>query len=287
MNFELLKKPQLFEPGDENIWTDPYISQRMVEAHLNTDHDAASRKASTIRKTVEWIDSMLPRNAKILDLGCGPGLYAEQFAELGHHVMGIDMNPYSIDYALENAKKKDLKIKYINESYFEVTLDEQFDAVIMIYCDMGTHSNENRDRLLRQIKKYLKPNGKLIFDVFNEKLIEDKKENRSWEYFNEAGFWTDEPHLVLSETLHYKESSLFCYQYVVITQNTQKLYRVWEHYYRENEIIQLLYNHGYEKVKIEMGLISKNDFTSNNVMFVVCEQYDNSTVEDGNIISLP
>lgn len=271
MNFELLRKPELFEPGDENIWTDPYISQRMLEAHLNTDHDAASRKVSTISKTVEWINSMLPQNAKVLDLGCGPGLYAEQFAELGHSVIGIDINQNSIDYALENAKKKDLKIKYIKGSYFEITLDEQFDAVIMIYCDMGTHSNENRDKILQQVKKYLKPNGKLIFDVFNEKLTEEKKENRSWKYYNEAGFWTDKPHLVLSETFHYKEASLFCYQYVVITENIQKVYRVWEHYYRENEIKQILSDHGYEIVKIETGMIPKNDFASNEVMFVVCK----------------
>lgn len=148
MNFELLRKPKLFELGDENIWTDPYISQRMLEAHLKTDYDAASRKVSTIRKTVECINSILPQNSKVLDLGCGPGLYAEQFAELGHSVTGIDINRNSIDYAIENAKKKDLEIKYINGSYFEITLDEQFDAVIMIYCDMGTHSNENSDKIL-------------------------------------------------------------------------------------------------------------------------------------------
>jgi len=271
MNFELLKKPRLFEPGHENIWTDPYISQRMLEAHLSTDHDAASRKGTTIRKTVEWIDRMLPRNAKILDLGCGPGLYAEQFSELGHHVIGIDINQYSIDYAMENAKKKDLKTKYIKGSYFNVTFKEQFDAVIMIYCDMGTHSNENRDKILRQIKKYLKPNGKFIFDIFTEKLTEEKKESRWWEYCDQAGFWKDKPHLLLSETFHYKESSLFCYQYVVITESTQNVYRVWERYYSKNEIRQLLNDHGYEIVKIETGLIPENDFTSNEVMFVVCE----------------
>ncbi|OPX87684.1 MAG: Cypemycin methyltransferase [Pelotomaculum sp. PtaB.Bin104] len=271
MNFELFKKPKPFEPGDENIWTDPYVSRRLLEEHLKTDCDAASRKLSTIRKTVEWFDGMLPRNAKILDLGCGPGLYAEQFAELGHRVIGIDINRNSIAYASENAKNKNLKIEYINESYFEITLNEQFDAVIMIYCDMGTHSNEDRDKILRQIRKYLKPNGRLIFDVFTEKLAEVKKENRSFEYCDGVGFWANRPHLVLSETFHYKEASLFCYQYIVITKNAQKVYRVWEHYYSEDEIKQLLFDRGYKGVRIETGLIPENDFTSNEVMFIICE----------------
>jgi len=76
---------------------------------------------------------------------------------------------------------------------------------------------------------------------------------------------------VLSETFHYEEVSLFCYQTVVITENIQKVYRVWEHYYKEDDIKQILSDHGYEIVKIETGLISKNDFTSNEVMFVVCK----------------
>ena len=55
MNFELLKKPKLFEPGDENIWTDPYISQRMLEAHLSTDHDATLKNCTRRKeKLSQW-----------------------------------------------------------------------------------------------------------------------------------------------------------------------------------------------------------------------------------------
>lgn len=270
MDFKPPGRPELFEPGDENIWTAPYISKRMLEAHLNTGSDAASRSIATIKKTVKWINSMLPRKAKILDLGCGPGLYAEEFAKSGHSVKGIDINRNSIAYALESAGKKDLKIEYIHGSYFDINLDGQFDAAMMIYCDMGTHSDENRDKILQKIKKYLKPDGILIFDIFSEKLAEEKRENRSWDLCSDAGFWSDKPHLVLSETFHYKEWGLFCYQYIVVTENSQKIYRVWEHYYREDEIRQVLSNNGYEIVKIERGLIPKNDFASNEVMFLVC-----------------
>lgn len=270
MNFEVLKRPKLFESGDENIWTEPYISKMMLEAHLNAESDAASRKASIIKRTVEWIDSMLPRNSRILDMGCGPGLYAEQLAELGHSIVGIDINHESICYAAENAKKKKLDIEYINGSYFEISFKEKFDAVMMIYCDMGTHSNDGRDRLIKQVKNYLKPDGKFIFDIFNEKLTEKKKEGRTWDYYGEAGFWTDKPSLVLSETFSYSGEKVFCYQYLVITDTGRKLYRVWEHYYTEKEIIGLLSGLGYETIRIEKDLIAESDFTSNEVMFVVC-----------------
>jgi hypothetical protein len=53
----------------------------------------------------------------------------------------------------------------MNGSNFEIALDEKFDAVIMIYCDMGTHSNENRDKILQKIKKYLTKGKSYSFKI--------------------------------------------------------------------------------------------------------------------------
>jgi predicted TPR repeat methyltransferase len=36
---------------------------------------------------------------RILDLGCGPGLYTQRLASLGHTCVGIDISPASIAYA--------------------------------------------------------------------------------------------------------------------------------------------------------------------------------------------
>ena len=42
----------------------------------------------------EWYYDCLPtdRGKRILDLGCGPGLYDELFASQGHHVTGVDIS---------------------------------------------------------------------------------------------------------------------------------------------------------------------------------------------------
>ena len=50
---------------------------------------------------------------KILDLGCGPGLYASRLARLGHRVTGIDFSPASIRYARQQAEKAGLSCTYI------------------------------------------------------------------------------------------------------------------------------------------------------------------------------
>ncbi|MDR1203930.1 MAG: hypothetical protein LBL26_00400 [Peptococcaceae bacterium] len=42
--FRLLRKPALWQRSAEPFWNDGHISKGMLEAHLNPDWDAASRK---------------------------------------------------------------------------------------------------------------------------------------------------------------------------------------------------------------------------------------------------
>lgn len=54
------EKPQLFELGETHFWDDPHISKSMLEAHLNPDTDAASRKRVTIGKTIACFAQQSP-----------------------------------------------------------------------------------------------------------------------------------------------------------------------------------------------------------------------------------
>ena len=40
-----------------------------------------------------FVDAMAPRQARILDAGCGPGRVGAALAALGHHVVGVDVDP--------------------------------------------------------------------------------------------------------------------------------------------------------------------------------------------------
>lgn len=48
------------------------------------------------------VDAMAPRHARILDAGCGPGRVGGRLAELGHDVVGVDIDPALIAAAAED-----------------------------------------------------------------------------------------------------------------------------------------------------------------------------------------
>jgi len=129
----LTRRPKPLEKGTAILWDDAHISKNMLKAHLDPESDAASRKYSIIDSTSNWIaNNLLNNKSDILDLGCGPGLYAKRLAALGHRVVGIDFSKRSIDYAINDAKENSLSIQYLYQNYLDINYENEFDLIILI-----------------------------------------------------------------------------------------------------------------------------------------------------------
>ncbi|MCD7974160.1 MAG: class I SAM-dependent methyltransferase [Candidatus Azobacteroides sp.] len=261
-------KPTLFQKTNSNIWTDPYIQKQMLKEHLNPESDGASRKKESIIKITEFILYHSKPESRLLDLGCGPGLYTSVFHEKGYHVTGIDFNRTSIEYA--RSQHKD--VQYIEGDYIHNYPDGKYDVVIMIYCDLGTHSDSDRDKLLSNIYNSLEKDGVFIFDVFTEELIKDKQEDKSWDYAPQGGFWSKDEYLILNQTFHYPTNKAFSYQYNLLTKGETKHFILWDRYYSEEEITAVLHKTGFRKVTIHKNILNGNNFTSGSEMFIVAKK---------------
>ena len=136
-------KPVLFEKSGHNIWTDPYIQQQILKEHLDPQSDGASRKRESVLKIVDFILQHTKPQSHLLDLGCGPGLYTSLLADKDYMVTGIDFNKASIEYAIGKREE----INYILGDYINNYPMGKYDIITMIYCDMGTHPDSDRDRL--------------------------------------------------------------------------------------------------------------------------------------------
>ncbi|MCB9112310.1 MAG: methyltransferase domain-containing protein [Anaerolineales bacterium] len=244
---QLQQKPAPFTPGEPLFWNDPHISSQMLKVHLNPDIDAASRKPETIDRTVQWIiDTLaLKPNDALLDLGCGPGLYASRFACAGLQVTGMDYSLNSIEYAKHYAHEHSLNIDYRHQNYIELEVEKLYDAVLLIYGDFCPLNPQQRSTLLKNVTRVLKPGGKFIFDVTTREHRKKHGNKNSW-YAVESGFWKPGPHLVLEEGFDYPEQSIWLDQYTVIEGSGKvSVYRNWFQDYTPETITKELEQGGF------------------------------------------
>lgn len=276
MNIELIKKlsnkPQLYEKGSSVMWTDPYISKQLLELHVNPDHDVASRSKAKIEYISNWILERFDKpKIKILDLGCGPGLYAELLAKKGHSITGVDFSENSIQYAIRQAKEKQLDIKYLNNNYLDLDFDSQFDLVILIYLDFCVLLPKERDKVLENIHRALKRGGLFICDVVNERNIDKKTISQSWEV-QESGFWKNTPYIALTNGFHYPEAKALANHHIVIGENnTVDTYIFWTHYYEKEDLVQILESKGFTDIENYENVLPDSDdcWNGENVTFYV------------------
>ncbi len=244
----LQQKPAPFTPGEPLFWDDPHISKHMLAAHLDPEFEAASRKPETIDQIVHWIIEALGLKSgdSVLDLGCGPGLYATRFAQAGIRVTGVDYSRRSIAYATQQAKENNLDIKYRYENYLELQDEAQYDAALLIYGDFCPLSPQQRSKLLQNITRALKPGGKFVFDVTTRELRKKYGNRNGWRAL-ETGFWKPGPHLLLEEGFDYPEQSIWLDQFITIEEDGKIcVYRNWFQDYTPETITAELEQSGFQ-----------------------------------------
>lgn len=262
---ELQQKPIPFTPGEPLFWDDPHISTQMLAAHLSSDIDAASRRFETIDRSVKWLIETLglKAGASILDLGCGPGLYASRFARAGLKVTGMDYSRRSIDYATNYAAKNNLNIIYRYQNYLELNDENQYDVALLIYGDFCPLNPEQRATLLKNIHRALKPDGKFVLDVSTRECRNKHSSKNGWQVLGN-GFWKPGPHLLLEEGYDYPEQSIWLDQYVTIEADGKiSVYRNWFQDYTPETITDELLQGGFS-VESFWGDLTGQPYTPEN-----------------------
>ena len=154
----------------------------------------------------------------MLDLGCGPGLYAACLAEKDLRITGVDYSRRSIDYATQYARQNNLNIHYRYQNYLTLEDENLYDAALLIYGDFCPLAPEQRRTLLGNVYRALKLGGHFVLDV-TTRAHRQKYGNRNGWYAAGQGFWKPGPHLALEEGFDYPEQFIFLDQVIVIEEN--------------------------------------------------------------------
>lgn len=119
-----------------------------------------------------YLDKVIKKRSKVIELGCGTGYYAMEFHDKCAQYVGLDIVPKHIE-AL-NAKAKKLNISNIvgvvgdaTDVHFE---DNSFDVVLLL-GPMYHLDKKSREKALMEAKRICKPNGVIAWAYLNKVAV--------------------------------------------------------------------------------------------------------------------
>ena len=100
---------------------------------------------------------------RILDLGCGTGVWAEEMVRRGCEVVGVDTNPR----AVEAAKARGVDARPINAE--ALPFSDEFDAV---FSNASLHWMRHPRRVIACVARALKSGGRFVGSVARKTMSE-------------------------------------------------------------------------------------------------------------------
>ena len=139
-----------------------------------------------IENAVEEVDQIdrllnLDKNLNILDLACGPGRHALEFARRKHNVTGVDRTQFYLDKARDLAARENLQIRLIQSDMRDFVRKNAFDLVLNLFSSFGYFENQEDDKhVLENIYDSLKPAGYVLFDMVGKEILARIFQEKGW-----------------------------------------------------------------------------------------------------------
>jgi len=146
---------------EPSAWTqitqqDPGHSAAYVERFR-----ALAAQGADLAGEARLVDALLPRGARVLDAGCGPGRVGAVLADAGHTVVGVDADPVLIAAAEADHPGP----RWIVGDLAELDLPslgiaEPFDGIVCAGNVMAFLAASTRQEVLRRFHAHLAPDGR-------------------------------------------------------------------------------------------------------------------------------
>jgi len=247
--------PEPWVDGGNLPWNEPAFAQRMLKEHLDQSHGAASRVSAERELQINWLWEKLgvAVGHQMLDMTCGPGLYAVEFARQGCQVTGVDFSPAAIAYAREYAGRQGVAAScfFLEQDVRTVTFPPtSYDAALFLYGQLAVFRRDEALALLKKIAVALKPGGRLVIELLDQERVD--KNHSSWWFTDDKGLWGDRPFLHLGERTWLGEEKISVEEFTIIDLETAAATEInlSDQTYAVPEMDQMLRDAGFSAVDV-------------------------------------
>lgn len=193
---------------------------------------------------------------RVIELACGTGTVAFEFAQRGCEVVGVDISPGMVQVALEKGRKLGLseQVRFYVQDITELDLPNEppFDLAICLFDSLNYITDPNRlAQVFARTILHLRPGGYFVFDLNSEYALRENlfdqdnleaDENKTPVYY----FWRS----------HYDESKRLCRvdMWFAVKDERGDWLRFkevhWQRAYSIDEIRRMAESAGWEWVKV-------------------------------------
>jgi D-alanine-D-alanine ligase len=225
--------------------------------YLRTDGDVVEDPEITAREIDVFIEALaLEPDLQILDLCCGQGRHALELARRGYqHVFGLDRSHYLINRARKLNRQVGASVQFREGDARKMRFKrDMFDVVIIPGNSFGYFESLKEDRrVLEEVKRVLKPGGRLLVDVTDGQYMRENFEPRSWE-------WIDKNYFVCRERSLSKSGDQLVSREVIthVTRGVIADQFYAERLYTQQELTRLLSDIGFSDVSEHTNLMSES-----------------------------
>lgn len=114
------------------------------------------------------LESLTPSDVRIMDIACGAGRHALEFARRGFVTTANDLSPFLLECTRTQAEQEKLSIECTRQDMRQITVENAYDLVVQLFSSFGYFKTKKEDlKVLKNVWKTLKQDGWYILDLIN------------------------------------------------------------------------------------------------------------------------
>jgi SAM-dependent methyltransferase len=220
---------------DEQFW----------EAMAPVIFDSARRELTEfeVDGIVDLLD--LKANRRVLDLACGLGRHAIEFALRGHDVTAVDRTEAYLERARRRAGLDNLDIEWVREDMRQFRRPDTFDLAVCLYTSFGYFEEpEENQRVLENVADALVNGGRFVVEVAGKESMAADFRPVSWEELDDGSLFLARRRLEGDwEWVHN--------QWILVTEeHGRRDFQMRHRLYAASELRQMLLEAGFDGVDI-------------------------------------
>jgi SAM-dependent methyltransferase len=180
---------------------------------------------------------------RVLDLCCGSGRFALEFARRGHPVTGVDLTPAYLAAARRAACREKLDVEWVRSDMRRFSRAGAFDVALSMCTSFGYFENPADDRrVLANLLASLRPGGRLLMQLVGKEVLA--------RVFTPSNF-TEQDGVVLLQRRQVTDDWGWIDSYLTVIKGTGRYEMQYGHrLYSGTELRSLMERVGFRRVKL-------------------------------------